>query len=238
MMDLLLQLPLSVQLRDEATFANYLPGPNRTLLSFLCQEDRPESLPIEHFMYLYGTPGVGCTHLLQAACHETHSLGQRSIYLPMREFIYHSPKLLEGVENLNLICIDDIHELSGNSLWEEAIFHLFNRVRDTGKRLLIAGNNAPRQLELDLQDLVSRLSWGIVMQINPLSDAEKRQALRLRAHLRGLDLSDDVARYILHHGSRDMHHLFDILSKLDSASLRAKRKLSIPFIKEVMHWQR
>ena len=207
-------------------------------LAFFVRKTVPESLPVEQFLYLYGTPGVGCTHLLQAACHEAHSLGQRSIYLPMQEFIYHSPKLLEGVESLNLICIDDIHELAGNSLWEESIFHLFNRVRETGKRLLIAGNNAPRQLGLNLQDLVSRLSWGIVMQINPLSDAEKRQALRFRAHLRGLDLNDDVARYILHHSSRDMHHLFDILAKLDNASLSAKRKLSIPFVKEAMHWNK
>jgi len=237
-MDLLLQLPLSIQLRDEATFANYLPGPNRTLLSFLCQEDRPKHLPLEQFVYLYGVTGVGCTHLLQAACHEAHRMQQRSIYLPMNEFIYHSPKLLEGIENLNLICIDDIHEIAGNRVWEESIFHLFNRVRDTGKRLLIAGNNSPRQLELDLHDLTSRLSWGIVVQVNPLSDAEKRQALRLRAHLRGMSLNDDVARYILHHGSRDMHQLFSILSKLDNASLSEKRKLSVPFVKHVMQWGR
>ncbi len=237
MMSLLLQLPLSVQLQDEATFANYFPGSNRTLLGFLRQENHPEHIPLEKFIYIYGASGVGCTHLLQAACHEAHGMDKRSIYLPMDEFIFHSPKLLEGMESLDLICIDNIFELAGNSRWEEAVFHLFNRVRDNGKRLLIAGNNAPTQLPINLRDLTSRLTWGIVMQINSLNDDEKIQLLCLRARLRGLDLSYDVARYILTHSSRGLHDLFEILNDLDTASLLAKRKLSLCFVKEVMQRQ-
>ena len=234
MVDLQLQLPLSVQLRDEATFANYLPGSNQALCGLLYQTSRPSNLAPEQFIYIYGASGAGCTHLLQAVCYEAHQAGKRSIYLPMKEIIHHSLKLLEGIENLDLICIDDVHEVAGCPLWEEAIFHLYNRVKETGKCLLIAGNAAPRQLTLTLQDLASRLSWGITMQVHPLSDAEKRQALCLRARLRGLELSDVTARYIMHHGSRNMHYLFNILARLDSASLRAKRKLSIPFVKDVM----
>ncbi|MCY4328529.1 MAG: DnaA regulatory inactivator Hda [Endozoicomonadaceae bacterium] len=235
MINSLLQLPLGIQLRDDATFDNYLPGPNRTALSVLCQTNSSGNLPVEQFIYLYGVPGSGCTHLLQAACYEAHHLKQQSVYLPVNKLIHYSPKLLESMENLDLICIDNINALANNHQWEEAIFHLFNRVRDTGNRLIIGGNSAPRQLNLNLEDLTSRLSWGLVVQILPLNDNEKCAALRLRAQLRGFEISDDVARYILHYSPRNMHKLFHILAVLDEASLSAKRKLSIPFVREVMH---
>lgn len=235
-MDSLLQLPLGVQLRDDAKFANYLPGPNRTIVSMLCQADCPENQPNEQFIYLYGAPGTGCTHLLQAACHEAHQIKQQSVYLPLHELIHHSPRLLEGMEHLNLICIDSINELLNNTQWEEAIFHLFNRIRDTGNRLIIAGKSVPGQLNLNLKDLASRLSWGLIMQVHPLNDHEKCQALRMRARLRGLELSKDVARYILQYSNGNMHRMFDLLSILDGASLSAKHKLSISFVKKVMRW--
>ena len=83
MIDVKLQLPLSIQLRDEATFANYFVGSNKVLISFLSQKNQSKNFPIEKFIYLYGVSGVGCTHLLQAACHEADNLQQRSIYIPL-----------------------------------------------------------------------------------------------------------------------------------------------------------
>ena len=231
----LIQLPLGMQLSDEATFANYLPGSNQLLLGFLRQRRSLDIVHPESFIYLYGVSGVGCTHLLQAACHEAHGFKQSAIYLPMHEFVYQSPKLLEGVEYLDLICIDDIHVLADHPSWEEAIFYLFNRIKETDKRLLVASHCAPSQLNFCLQDLVSRLISGVVIQVSQLNDLEKYQALRLRAHLRGLNMPHHVARYILHHYSRDMHQLFDILSQLDNASLQTKSRISIALVKKVIH---
>ena len=190
----------------------------------------------EPFLYFYGPSGSGCSHLLQAACHQSARLGLRSAYFPMDEMVDYPPRMLEGFDALDLICLDNIEEIAGHRLWEEAIFNLFNELRERGKRLLVAGHCPPRQLPLQLPDLVSRLSWGLVFQVQPLDDQEKIMALRLRAHLRGLELSDDVARFILNRSPRNMQSLFHVLSSLDGASLRAKRRLSIPFVKEVMDW--
>ena len=190
----------------------------------------------ESFLYFYGPSGSGCSHLLQAACHQSARLGLRSAYFPMDEMVDYPPRMLEGFDALDLICLDNIEEIAGHRLWEEAIFNLFNELRERGKRLLVAGHCPPRQLPLQLPDLVSRLSWGLVFQVQPLDDQEKMMALRLRAHLRGLELSDDVARFILNRSPRNMQSLFNVLSSLDGASLRAKRRLSIPFVKEVMNW--
>lgn len=235
-MSLPLQLPLNVQLRDEATFANYYVGRNETLVNMLDVARYPAGVTPEPFIYFYGATGVGCSHLLQAACHQADAMGQRSIYLPMSELAYYPLRVLEGIETLQLVCIDDISAIAGNPVWEEAFFHLFNRLREKGNRLLVAAEVAPRQLNICLPDLVSRMSWGVVFHVQTLSDQEKMQALRLRAHLRGMDMTDDVARYILHRGSRDMQYLFETLERLDGATLRAKRKLSVPFVKQVMAW--
>ena len=231
-----LQLPLSVQLRDDATFANFYPGSNDSLMNFLDPERCVAGIEPESFLYLYGASGSGCSHLLQASCHQSSRLGLRSAYFPMEEMVDYPPRMLEGFDALDLICLDDIEAIAGHRMWEEAIFNLFNELREGGKRLLVAGHCPPRQLPLSLPDLVSRLSWGLVFQLQPLSDHEKIMALRLRAHLRGLDLSEDVARFILNRSPRTTQSLFEALACLDGASLRAKRKLSIPFVKEVMGW--
>lgn len=233
-MSLPVQLPLRVQLRDDATFANFYSGRNETLVNLL-DMDRA-GVDCEQFVFLYGPHGVGCSHLLQAACHQVDRRGGRSIYLPMKELVYYFPNLLEGIERLQLVCLDDIDEVAGDPLWEEALFDLFNRLRDSKTRFLVAAGNPPRALGIQLPDLVSRLGWGVVFQVYPLVDSEKVAALKLRARHRGFDLSDEVARFIIHRGTRDMGNLFSLLHKLDSASLRAKRKLTIPFIKEVMRW--
>ena len=233
-MSLPVQLPLSVQLRDDATFASFYSGRNGALVNLLDMDSA--DMDCEQFIYLYGPRGAGCSHLLQAACHQVDRQSGRSIYLPMKELLYHSPKLLEGIERLQLVCLDDIGEVAGNAQWEEALFDLFNRLRDSQTRFLVAANNPPRALGIDLPDLLSRLGWGLVFQVYPLAGDDKIAALKLRARHRGFDLSDEVARFIIHRGARDMGSLFALLHKLDSASLRAKRKLTIPFIKEVMRW--
>ena len=120
--------------------------------------------------------------------------------------------------------------------WAEALFHLFNRIRDAGHYLLIAADAAPRQLEIALPDLDSRLRWGVVLRIQALDDDGKLAALRARAYDRGIDLSEEVAQFILNRSPRQTGELFLLLDHLDQASLSAKRKVTIPFVKQLLGW--
>ncbi len=227
------QLPLGIGLRDDATFVNFYASPsNQAVLAALTAPQEA----VEPFVYLFGRPGVGCSHLLQAACHQAGVRRQRAVYLPLAELQGYTPALLEGMDSLDLICIDNIEQVAGKKRWEEALFHLFNQLRDSGRQLLIAADSAPAQVPIRLPDLKSRMSWGLTLQVHPLSDDEKVEALRMRARNRGLELSDEVGRYILGRSPRIMHQLFEVLERLDSASLRAKRKLTVPFVKQVMGW--
>jgi len=92
----------------------------------------------------------------------------------------------------------------------------------------------PRQLNLQLPDLASRLDWGQIYKLQPLNDDEKVQALQLRSRLRGFELPEDVGRFLLKRLDREMRTLFMTLDRLDRASITAKRKLTIPFVKEIL----
>ena len=231
-----LQLPLGVRLRDDATFANYYPGANAAALGYvecLCEADAGWTEPL---IYLGGADGVGRSHLLQAACLRFEQRGELAVYLPLGEVVDHGPALLDNLEQCELVCLDDLDAVAGRADWEEALFHLFNRLRDAGRRLLLSASASPRELAIGLPDLQSRLSLALVFQLQQLSDEDKLRALQLRASRRGLHLNDEVGRFILTRGARSMSALFELLEHLDQASLQAQRKLTIPFLKETLGW--
>ena len=100
--------------------------------------------------------------------------------------------------------------------------------------MLFSANANPAELSVKLPDLASRLAWGLSFQVPLMGDNEKQQALTLRAKARGIELSDEVAQFILHRAPRHIGELFEILDRLDRASLAEQRKLTIPFVKQVL----
>lgn len=231
-----MQLPLSVKLSDEATFGNFFAGPNTHALRAVEALAEPRRAPPDTSLYLWGAAGSGRSHLLQAACHRMAEAGGLAMYLPLGDLVELGPALLEGMEEVDLLCLDELDALIGQAAWQEALFHLYNRLREQGGRLLLAASSPPRSMDLGLADLSSRLGWGLVFQMQALDDAGKQAVLQLRAEGRGLQLSDEVARYILNRGARGMGDLFAALEKLDQASLQAQHRLTIPFVKRIMHW--
>ena len=227
------QLSLSIGLRDDATFANFFPGDNGYLLEAFKALIAGQG---ESFQYVYGPQDSGKSHLLQALCHLADAHNLRSVYLPLDELALLSPDILEGLEALDLVCIDDINLVAGRAKWEAALFHCFNRLRDAGKILVISADAPPAKLGIKLPDLSSRLAWGVTTGLQKLNDEQKISAFKLRAYERGLELTEDVARYILHRSPRTLRELFDMLSVLDHASLMAQRKLTIPFVRETLRW--
>jgi DnaA family protein len=225
------QLPLDIGLRDGSGFHSFHPGPNAEALSALSAVAAGEG---ERFVYLWGASARGKSHLLQAACRRAGELGMAVAYLPLDELMPHGPVLLDGMDGLELLCLDDLNLLAGRRDWEIALVGLFNRMRSSGGRLVLSGDAAPAQLPLALPDLRSRLQWGLVYGLRPMDDEDTLQALRLRARGRGLELPEETGRYLLRRFPRDMHTLFDLLDRLDTASLAAQRRLTVPFIRTVL----
>lgn len=227
------QLPLAVQLRDDATFENFYSAKNALLVN----EIKRQLQHGEQYIYLCGPEGSGRSHLLQAACHQADQLGLPSVYLPLDELNHYKPsELFEGLAALPLVCLDNIAAVLGDRAWEEALFHLFNQMRETEHCLLIAADQPVADLTISMADLSSRLGWGAFYQIKPLDDEQRLDVLKLRAEARGLELSEEVAQFIAKRCQRDMDALVKTLERLDSASLKERRKLTIPFVKEALNW--
>lgn len=220
------QLLLGIGLRDNVSFSNFYPAQNLQVVQALQQAD-------EAFIYLWGSSGSGKSHLLQALCQDIAEQGQAVAYLPLAENDM-VPQMLEGMEAMSLLAIDDLDQIAGNAEWETALFHLYNRMRDSGGRLLVAARVAPAALPVKLRDLASRLSYGLTLQLHELDDGNKLKLLQLRAGNRGFDLPDEVANYLLKRCERDMDSLIVLLDKLDSATMEAQRKLTIPFVKTLL----
>lgn len=222
----MIQLPLGIGLRDSATFANFHPAANREALLALSQGG-------EQFIYLWGGPGSGKTHLLQALCQQQAEQERTVAYLPLAEAGM-VPEMLEGMENMDLLALDDLDRVAGQGHWETALFHLYNRLRDAGGRLVVTANASPAALPIQLPDLASRLGWGLTLQLAANDDTAKLAILQLRARNRGLELSDEVGHYLLRRSERDMESLIRLLERLDAASLREQRRLTIPFVKTLL----
>ncbi len=225
------QLTLAgIRLQDNATFENFYAKQNQQVFAFL----HDLFLSDENYTYLWGNTGAGCSHLLQASCHNAHDLNKQAMYLPLKEFIHLTPDVFENLEIMDLVAIDDIQCVAGKANWEEALFHLFNRLRANKCYLIIGANTPPNSLNILLPDLLSRLTWGITFKLNGLIDDDKVAALCMRATHRGMHMPEEVANYLLRHYSRTTSHLFTALDKLDLASLAQQRKLTIPFVKQVL----
>ncbi|MBE2898351.1 DnaA regulatory inactivator Hda [Pasteurellaceae bacterium 20609_3] len=225
------QIPLPIHTLDENTFDNF-NGENNPLLLASLHAHLAQARP--HFYFIFGQPSTGKSHLLKACCDEVTQNGGAASFLPLKSLAQFSPDLLNNLELHDLVCLDDLHAIAGNAHWERAIFDLYNRINERAQGELIISANAPiSELALNLPDLRSRLIWGEVYQLKPLSEAQKMHVLQRRAFARGLILNDDAAQFLLKRHARDLKSLFRTLDKLERATLEAQKgHLTIPFLKD------
>jgi DnaA family protein len=221
------QIPLPFKLQEGFNFDNFVATDNQLIIQSLKTLDEP-------FIFLWGDEGTGKTHLLQATCQQQTLLGKTASYLPFKEWISLSPDILDGMANVDLICIDDIHLAFRNPHWEEALFNLFNQIKQAAGLLVVSSTLSPQQSSIQLNDLKSRLNSGLALNLTPLSDESTIQAMQARALQLGLELNRDTANYILTRFPRNLSTLWRLLGQLDHASLAAQRKLTIPFVKSTL----
>ena len=226
------QLPLGIRLNDEATFANFLVSPaNQLLLDVLTGTSLSA-----HLIYLWGAGSSGRSHLLQALCHRYAESGASALYLPLLDRHDFAPQILEHSHALSVICVDDLDAVATDSVWQEAMFHCFNEAAESNVLFVVTASRAPRDLDLSLADLRSRMQKGLIFQLQAADDGFKKQILQHRANSRGISLSDQVCDYILQRADRSLAGLIAVLERLDSESFQRQRRLTVPLVKDVMGW--
>jgi len=225
------QIPLRLNLPQGAGFDNFVPGRNREAVHALTEMLAGRGTRL---VLLWGRPGSGKTHLLEAVCQHLSDGPQTVTYLPLSLRHELSLRLLDGLERISVICIDDVQVIAGREDWERALFDLYNRADAAGTRMLVSAASKVSEISFVLRDLASRLSSGVAYQLRELDDAGRKQALQRRAVSRGFQIPDAVADFLMHRQPRDMHALMALLDRLDRTTLAEKRLVTIPFVKRML----
>jgi len=224
------QLPLGVRIPDRAVFGNFLSAKNQEAVEHLQRLARGDTAGI---VWICGPSGVGKTHLLQATCVEANQT-MTAGYFPFTELMHLGAGALDGLAQLDCVCIDDVDRAAAQASWEPGLFGLYREIEERGARLVLSAQAPPSLIDWSLKDLGSRFAATAIYQLRALDETEQRAALQHRAHVRGFELPDETARWLQRRFPRDMHTLYELLDTLDEAALVAQRKLTVPFIRTVL----
>ena len=215
-----LQLPLRFKLEGHTSLDDYVGVAAHRLLE------------LDQLIVLSGDAGTGKSHLLQGLCHQmTDSVGS-ALYLPMLASL--APGILHGLEDSDLVCLDDIDEILATPGWQAALFHLINACCDQGAKLVLSSSEPIDALPIELPDLMSRLKGAYLLSTDILSDVEKLEVIRIKSRRLGFEMDEGVCSFILSRSQRDMPHLARLVDRLDEATLRQQKKITIPFVKKAL----
>lgn len=139
--------------------------------------------------------------------------------------------LLQAAKAHDITIVDDVHTFDNEA--QIALFNQYNTIKETGGKLITSGEHAPSQMALR-DDLATRLAWGLVYQLHPLSDSEKAEALKQHANDRSMKLPDEVITYCLRYLRRDLPSLMSVLDALDQWSLETKKPVTVPMLKKLL----
>jgi DnaA-homolog protein len=223
------QIALDVGLASSPTFANFFAGPNEAAFKHL-ELWAGSTLRSPVPTYLWGETGSGKTHLLHAAVHALQQLGAKVGWMDAS-----TPEPSEFDAAWSAVVLDECHLYT--AVQQQAAFNWFVNATSSADGLprcvLAAGNLPPADLALR-DDLRSRLGWGHVFELHPLSEAQRRSVLRIEADARGVFLSDEVMDFMLSRFSRDLSSLMELLKQLDGYALQTKRAITVPLIKAML----
>lgn len=225
------QLPLHFEFRANQGFSDFFVGSNLETVAHLQKSATGLG---EQQIYLWGKSGLGKSHLLKACCQQAQELKRSNFYLELSASRLPEASILMGLDEIELVCIDNIDQFSGNPIWERAFFNFYNQHRERCHTLVVSAPCPVQDLALNLPDLETRLNWGLSLKIQDMNDDDKVSALAFRAKQMGFEISPQIGHYLLNHCDRELSSLWILLEKLDKASLSAKRLVTIPFIKQVL----
>ena len=211
--------------KTKASFDNFYFDSSNKLLR--------ETLEGNEDLFLFGSHETGKTYLLNALCNNYAENDLISLYIPIKEVIDLGPQFLESLENLNLICIDDINLVSENQEWEIAVFNLINSCLLSNCRLVFASSVNLSEINFQLPDLVSRIKKIHCLKVYPIKENRVPDAIKYITKSKSINLGENEINYLMTHSKRGIANLTAIIDQLDKLSMELKRKITIPLIKKL-----
>ena len=180
--------------------------------------------PKEDDLFLYGIAGTGKTFLLQSLCNHYTNCEKTSLYIPLNDVKEYGASFLDSLEELDLICIDQIDSIAGDDIWEVAIFNLINNCLTSKCRLIFCSRLNPSSINFNLKDLFSRIKRIDHIELLPVSENNLRDAIRFITDLRSLEIGDTEIDYLMTHSTRSITNIIEIIDELDLLSLKLKEE--------------
>lgn len=224
------QLALPFPIDRRCSFANFHVGDNAEAVQHLQQLAERSGFA---GAWLWGIPGSGVSHLLQAVCQYYGERGRRATYLPLAA-VAGEEGLLEGMDAFQLVALDDLQAWQDDSTLQRALLALYEQLRDRGHHLLAGAAGPAARCGFTLADLGSRFAALPSYRLRTLNDDGKSELLRRLARERGLELSDSVLSFWMARSDRSMGRLLNQLDVIDGATLEAQRTVTIPLVKEAL----
>lgn len=225
------QLPLVLRWPGQQRLEKFVVGDNAAAIALVREAAISGDSP---WVFASGPVGCGKTHLLIAACAAANAHGRSAQYLPLAKLSGDRAAVIRAFGGSNLLALDDIVAIAGDAAAEHALFDLYNRCKVEKSTLLFSAGKPPSQVGIQLPDLGSRLAACAQATVKPLGDAARREAVRTRATARGLTLDDAVLDWLFAHAQRDLGSLTALIERLDHESLAAKRRITVPFLRQFL----
>jgi len=224
------QLPLALRYPPDQRLDTFVDAPPGALDQLRALATQPGA----DWLFVAGASGVGKTHLALAVCASAEAAGRRAAYVPLGAARGRVRVALDALDGNDLVALDGLAAIAGGRDDEVALFDFHNRARSVGATLLYTADAAPDALPLALPDLRSRLGQCTRVVLAPLDDDGRRRVLRERAQRRGLVLEEAALDWLLRRVGRDLGGLTSLLDRLDRASLAAQRRVTVPFLRQVL----
>ena len=218
------QLGLPISLNVQMSLENFVANAQiQSAVNQLFSSDTASEV------YVYGGPGSGKTHLLQAVIFSAIEQNKTAVFIDCKDEI--PDYLVEIVSGLDWFSIDNIGCVNENQ--QHLLFDLYNRARQGNVNIIVSGLSLPADLQM-MKDIKTRLNLATVFQLEALNDEQTKKALNSQMSERNMIIDEKVYSYLFKHYSRDIGLLFEAIDRLDEASMQAKQGISIPLAKKIL----
>ncbi len=236
---------ISSDLDNRFTFSNFIVGkPNELAFAAARRVAESEDVPFNP-LFLYGGVGLGKTHLMHSIAHAIKKRNplRRVIYMSAEKFMYHFIKALrfkntvafkEQFRNVDVLMIDDVQFISGKESTQEEFFHTFNALIDQRKQLIISADKSPQDLEGIEERMRSRLGWGLVADIHPLTYELRLGILQAKEEKLSTRISATILEFLAHKITSNVRELEGALNRLSAFSSLVGRDINLDMVQDLL----
>jgi chromosomal replication initiator protein len=233
------------KLHPDYTFENFVVGPCNRLAHASCIAAGKAPGSAYNPLFLYGNVGLGKTHLQHAICHEAKELisDVQIQFLSCEEFVNHFinaieqgklPEFQNKYRNIDILVIDDVQFLRGKEHTQEEFFHTFNALYNNGKQIVLTSDSPPSELAGLEERLISRFKWGLVARIDAPTYETRVAIVRKKAHLRGLQISEEIAEYIANKVKANIRELEGALTVIYATAQTCNEPITLSLAKQAL----